>query len=134
MTKEISQLDQVLIDTIQKATTITGEAIDGAKKVTGQAIDFASAQIQFLSKWNAGNYDPLWCNCTSMPQWNNETIEFRIKPESKQIKGYVNIYLYDGKYPSYGRVIYESKGYAEEQGVSSKAYLKTVEISETIEV
>lgn len=92
------------------------------------------AQIQFLSKWNTGNYDPLWCDCTSMPKWDNETIEFRIKPESKQIKGYVNIYLYDGKYPSYGRVIYESKEYAEEQGVNSTAYLKTVEISETIEV
>lgn len=43
--KEVSELDQILIDTIQKATAVTGEAIDGAKKVTGQAIDFASAQI-----------------------------------------------------------------------------------------
>lgn len=45
MAKELNALEQVLVDTIQKATAVTGEAIDGAKKMTGQAIDFASSQI-----------------------------------------------------------------------------------------
>ena len=76
----------------------------------------------------------VWKDCdNNSPIWHI-LLKYRIKPESKQIKGYVNIYLYDGKYPSYGRVVYESKGYAEEQGVKSIAYLKTVEFSETIEV
>lgn len=45
MSKEISLLEQVLVDTIKKASEVTGEAIDGVKGVTGKAIDFASAQI-----------------------------------------------------------------------------------------
>lgn len=45
MAKELNALEQVLVDTIQKATAVTGEAIDGMKGVTGKAIDFASAQI-----------------------------------------------------------------------------------------
>jgi hypothetical protein len=45
MAKELNALEQVLVDTIQKATAVTGEAIDGVKGVTGKAIDFASAQI-----------------------------------------------------------------------------------------
>lgn len=45
MAKELTGLDAVLVETIKKATAVTGEAIDGAKKVTAQAIDFASAQI-----------------------------------------------------------------------------------------
>lgn len=45
MAKELNALEQVLVDTIQKATAVTGEAIDGVKSVTGKAIDFASTQI-----------------------------------------------------------------------------------------
>lgn len=44
MAKEISQLDQVLIDTITKASNVSGEIYNGAKKVTGQAIDIAMQQ------------------------------------------------------------------------------------------
>lgn len=44
MEKEISQLDQVLIDTITKVSNVSGEIYDGAKKVTGQAIDIAMQQ------------------------------------------------------------------------------------------
>ena len=87
------------------------------------------ATIQWLNNSNG-----KWVNCASnIPSWTSDT-QYRIKPATTTIKGYVNIYLYDEKYPSYGRVIYESKGYAEEQGVNSTAYLKTVEISENIEV
>lgn len=45
MTKEISALDQVLIDTIQKTTATTGQIVDGVGKVTSKAIDFTMAQI-----------------------------------------------------------------------------------------
>jgi hypothetical protein len=41
----ISPLEQVLLDTIQKSSAVTGEIYDGAKKVTGKAIDFAVEQI-----------------------------------------------------------------------------------------
>jgi len=43
--EEISALDKVLIETIQKAQEVGGQAVDGAKEVTGKAIDFATAQI-----------------------------------------------------------------------------------------
>lgn len=45
MSKEISPLEQVLVDTIKKASNATGEAIDAAKGVTVKAVDFASQQI-----------------------------------------------------------------------------------------
>ena len=45
MTKEISALDQALIEAIGKVSNVTGEVYDGATKVTGNAIDFATAQI-----------------------------------------------------------------------------------------
>ncbi len=48
MTKEVSQLDQVLIDTIQKATKVSGEIYDGAKSVTTKSIDFAMQQAPDL--------------------------------------------------------------------------------------
>ena len=48
MTKEVSKLDQVLIDTIQKATKVSGEIYDGAKSVTTKSIDFAMQQAPDL--------------------------------------------------------------------------------------
>jgi hypothetical protein len=49
MAKEtVSQLDQALIDVINKSTAVGGEVYDGAKKATGQAIDFAMQQAPDL--------------------------------------------------------------------------------------
>lgn len=45
MSKTLSPLEQVLVDTIQKASNVTGEVYDAAKGVTTKAIDFASEQI-----------------------------------------------------------------------------------------
>lgn len=45
MSKTLSPLEQVLVDTIQKASNVTGEVYDAAKGVTTRAIDFASEQI-----------------------------------------------------------------------------------------
>lgn len=41
----MKQLEQVLVDTIQKATTVTGQLVDGAKQVTEKSVDFAMEQI-----------------------------------------------------------------------------------------
>lgn len=48
MSKDISQLDKVLIDTIQKASNVSGEIYDGAKSVTAKSIDFAMQQAPDL--------------------------------------------------------------------------------------
>lgn len=45
MSKELSALEQVLVTTIQKASTTTGEVYDATKGVTIKAVDFASQQI-----------------------------------------------------------------------------------------
>lgn len=45
MSKTLSPLEQVLVDTIQKASNVTGEVYDAARGVTTKAIDFASTQI-----------------------------------------------------------------------------------------
>lgn len=44
----MKQLEQVLVDTIQKATAATGQLVDGAKQVTAESIDFALTQVPDL--------------------------------------------------------------------------------------
>lgn len=43
--KELNPLEQILVDTIQKASSVTGEVYDAAKGASAKAIDFAQAQI-----------------------------------------------------------------------------------------
>lgn len=45
MSEKLSVSEQILVDTIQKASAIGGEIYDGAKKVTASSIDFAEKQI-----------------------------------------------------------------------------------------
>ena len=43
-----SALDEALIGVINKATAVTGDAIDGVKSVTGKTVDFVIAQAPEL--------------------------------------------------------------------------------------
>lgn len=45
MSEKLSVSEQILVETIQKASAIGGELYDGAKKVTASSIDFAEKQI-----------------------------------------------------------------------------------------
>lgn len=45
MAKELTELEQVLVDTIQSAGNLTGDVVNGVKTVGTKAIDFASEQI-----------------------------------------------------------------------------------------
>lgn len=64
MSKDLSVLEQTLVDTINKASVVGGEIYDGAKAVTEKSVDFAMQQIpdvvHQLLLWNMTSAI-IWC-------------------------------------------------------------------------
>lgn len=62
------------------------------------------------------------------PFWSSN-VEYRIKPETKTCTIYINLHTY-----GFSNRFYNIKEIAEAFGKSYKSYIKTVEVSETVEI